>query len=100
MKYTDKVKKASPILKAINGLSDDQAIDIVYKGDTYKVSAYKSYNNEMAYSVWKDYRGMNVSKVGRTSLTLYTFDMMSQKSTYRMDLTQCSIVEPTPVLPE
>ena len=100
MKYTDKVKKASPILKAINGLSDDQAIDIVYKGDTYKVSAYKSYNDSITYSVWKGYSGMNVSKVGRTSLTLYTFDMMSQKSTYRLDLTQCSIVEPTPVLPE
>ena len=92
MKYSEKVKKASTVLKAINGLSDDKSIDIVYKGDTYKVSAYKSYNDEMAYSVWKDYRGMNVSKVGKTSLTLYTFDMMSQRTNYRMSLLDCSLL--------
>lgn len=92
MKYSEKVKKASTILKAINGLSDDKSIDIVYKGNTYKVSAYKSYNDEMAYSVWKGYRGMNVDKVGKTSLTLYSFDMMSQKTTYRMSLLDCSLL--------
>jgi hypothetical protein len=92
MKYSDKVKKASTILKAINGLSEDQSIDIVYKGDTYKVSVYKTYNDEMSYSVWKDYRGMNVSKVGKTSLTLYTFDMMGQKTTYRLSLLDCSLL--------
>ena len=92
MKYTDKVKKVAPIVKAINGLSDDKAINIVYKGDTYKVSAYTSYNGVMSYSVWKDYRGMNVSKVGKTSLTLYTFDMMSQKTTYRLSLLDCELI--------
>jgi len=92
MKYSDKIKKASTILKAINGLSEDQSIDIVYKGDTYKVSVYKTYNDEMSYSVWKDYRGMNVSKVGKTSLTLYTFDMMGQKTTYRLSLLDCSLL--------
>ena len=40
----------------------------------------------MSYSVWNGINGMNVSKVGRTSLSLYTFDMMSQKTTYRMSL--------------
>jgi len=92
MKYSDKVKKDSTILKAINGISEDQSIDIVYKGDTYKVSVYKTYNDEMSYSVWKDYRGMNVSKVGKTSLTLYTFDMMGQKTTYRLSLLDCSLL--------
>ena len=92
MTYKDKVKKASKIYNAIKGLSDDKAINIVYKGDTYKVSAYKSYNDEMSYSVWKDYRGMNVSKVGKTSLTLYTFDMMSQKTTYRLSLLDCELI--------
>ena len=94
MKYSEKVKKASEIYNAIKGLTDDQEISIQYKGSTYKVSAYSSYNDEMSYSVWKSYRGMNVSKVGKTSLTLYSFDMMSQKTTYRLDLTKCSIVDP------
>ena len=96
MKYTQKVKKASTILKAINGLSDEQSISIIYKGDTYAIKAYSSISSEgdrMSYSVWNGFRGMNVGKVGRTSLTLYTYDMMSQRTTYRLDLTQCSIVE-------
>ena len=92
MTYKDKVKKASKIYNAIKGLSNDQSINILYRGDTYKISAYKSYNDEMSYSVWKDYRGMNVSKVGKTSLTLYTFDMMSQKTTYRLSLLDCKLV--------
>jgi len=40
----------------------------------------------MSYSVWNGVNGMNVSKIGRTSLSLYTFDMMSQRSTYSMNL--------------
>ena len=35
---------------------------------------------------------MNVSKVGRTSLTLYSYDMMTTKTTYRMSLVNASIV--------
>ena len=98
MKYSDKVKKASTILKAINGLSDGESVSIIYKGDTYAIRAYKSYSsegNKVSYSVWdKGFRGMNVSKVGKTSLALYTYDMMSQRTTYRLDLTQCSIMLP------
>ena len=92
MTYQDKVKKASKIYNAIIGLSDDQTINIVYRGDTYKVSAYKGYKGEITYSVWKGYSGMNVSKVGKTSLTLYSFDMMSQKTTYRLSLLDCELI--------
>jgi len=98
MTYSDKVKKASTLLKAINGLSDGESVSIIYKGDTYAIRAYKSYSSNgdsVSYSVWdKGFRGMNVSKVGKTSLALYTYDMMSQRTTYRLDLTQCSIMLP------
>ena len=86
LKYSDKVKKAAPIIKAIYGLKDGEALKISYAGKEYKVSAYNGYKDEMSYSVWNGINGMNVSKVGRTSLSLYTFDMMSQKTTYRMSL--------------
>ena len=95
MTYSDKVKKASTLLKAINGLSDGQSVSIVYKGDTYAIRAYKDFKDGITYSVWdKGFRGMNVSKVGKTSLALYSYDMMSQRTTYRLDLTQCSIMLP------
>ena len=84
--YSDKVKKASSIRTAILALKDEETLKVSYAGKEYKVSAYKSYNEKMSYSVWNGINGMNVSKVGRTSLSLYTFDMMSQKTTYRMSL--------------
>ena len=92
LKYSDKVKKAAPIVKAIYGLKDGETLKISYAGKEYKVSAYKSYKDEMAYSVWNGINGMNVSKVGRTSLSLYTFDMMSQKTTYTLSLVDASIL--------
>ena len=84
--YSDKVKKASAIRTAILALKDGETLKISYAGKEYKVSAYVAYNNEMSYSVWNGINGMNVSKVGNTSISLYTFDMMSQKTTYRMSL--------------
>ena len=92
MTYSEKVKKASTILNAIKGLKEDQSISIVYKGDTYKVSAYSSYEDKLSYSIWSGYRGMNVDKVGKTSLTLYTYDMMSQRTSYRLSLLEATLL--------
>ena len=92
MKYTDKVKKASSIRQAILSLKDGEELKVKYSGKEYKVSAYVGYNEEMSYSVWNGINGMNVSKVGRTSLSLYTFDMMSQKTTYRMSLLDMEVL--------
>lgn len=92
MTYSEKVKKASTILNAIKGLKEDQSISIVYKGDTYKVSAYSSYEDKLSYSIWSGHRGMNVDKVGKTSLTLYTYDMMSQRTSYRLSLLEATLL--------
>tara|TARA_B100001287_G_scaffold103694_1_gene87167 strand:+ start:1559 stop:1873 length:315 start_codon:yes stop_codon:yes gene_type:complete len=86
LKYSDKVKKASSIRTAILSLKEDERIKVAYKDDVYEIKAYSSYGGDMAYSVWNSFRGMNVSKVGNTSLSLYSYDMMSQKTTYRMSL--------------
>ena len=92
MTYQNKVKRASKIYNAIKGLSDDQTINIVYKGDTYRITARKGYRAGMSYSVWRSFSGMNVDRLGKTSMTLYTYDMMSQKTTYRLSLLDCVLV--------
>lgn len=92
MRYTDKVKKAASIRTAILSLGDGEVLKISYAGKEYKVSAYNGYKDEMSYSVWNGIEGMNVSKIGRTSLSLYTFDMMSQRSTYRMNLLNMEVL--------
>ena len=92
MTYSEKVKKASTIYNAIKGLKEDQSISIVYKGDTYKISAYSSYEDKLSYSIWSGFRGMNIDKVGKTSLTLYTYDMMSQRTSYRLSLLEATLL--------
>ena len=92
MTYSEKVKKASTIYNAIKGLKEDQSISIVYKGDTYKVSAYSSYEDKLSYSIWSGFRGMNIDKVGKTSLTLYSYDMMSQRTSYRLSLLEATLL--------
>ena len=92
LKYSDKVKKAASIRTAILSLGDGEVLKISYAGKEYKVSAYNGYKDEMSYSVWNGIEGMNVSKIGRTSLSLYTFDMMSQRSTYRMNLLNMEVI--------
>ena len=92
MTYSEKVKKASTIYNAIKGLKEDQSISIVYKGDTYKISAYSSYEDKLSYSIWSGFRGMNIDKVGKTSLTLYSYDMMSQRTSYRLSLLEATLL--------
>ena len=34
---------------------------------------------------------MNISKIGKTSLNAYSYDMMSQKTTYRFQLSKMQV---------
>lgn len=89
MNYSQKVKECKPFVDMVKGLKEDQRMEFAYSGNRFHLSAYKSYNGEMSYSVWGKMRGMNVSKIGNTSISLYTFDMMSQKTTYTLDILKC-----------
>ena len=95
VKYSDKVKQASAIHTAIMSLEDEGRLRFEYKDDIYEIKAYMSYGNKLSYSVWNSFRGMNVDKVGKTALTLYTYDMMSQRTTYRMSLLDTTILPET-----
>lgn len=86
MKYSAKVNKCKPFFQMMSNLTEDQYMEFTYAGKTFKLRAYKGFKGEMSYSVWNGMNGMNVSKVGRTSLSLYTYDMMSQKTTYTLDV--------------
>ena len=86
MKYSAKVNKCKPFFEMMSRLTEDQYMEFHYAGKTFKLRAYKGYKGEMSYSVWNGMNGMNVGKVGRTSLSLYTYDMMSQKTTYTLDV--------------
>ena len=93
MTYSDKVNKSKDLRELIESLEDGDDIVVEYgktyddKPQTYKIKAYKSdYDNKMSYSIWDSFRGMNIEKIGRTTMKGYTYDMMSQKTTYTFNL--------------
>ena len=103
MTYSDKVKESKNVLKSIKSLKDGEHIIVSYGIDRegrpnyYKINAYKSYNGEMRYSIHKDTRlsfdGMNIEKIGRTTMKGYTFDMMSQRTTYSFPLYSMYVIK-------
>ena len=78
----------SNVLKEIQKLKVGENIVITYKDKQYELKAYEGFQGEIDYSVWtvKGYGGMNVLKITSKYITLYTYDMMSQRSTYKMAL--------------
>ncbi len=102
MKYSDKVKASKNVLNAIQSLKDDESIVVSYgtdregKPNYYKINAYKSYRGEMSYSIYKDnlsLDGMNIEKVGRTTMKAYTYDMMSQRTSYVFPLYSMHVIK-------
>ena len=91
MTYSNKVKAGRVIVERMDSLPQDGKFTFKYKGIVYVLDCYdiSEATGRRSYSVNKvgSYgSGMNVSDIGPTSLTLYTFDMMEQKSTYKMDM--------------
>ena len=103
MTYSDKVKQSKNVLNAIQSLKDDEHIIVSYGTDRegrpnyYKINGYKAYNGEMRYSIHKDspfsIDGMNIEKVGKTTMKGYTYDMMSQRTTYSFPLYSMHVIK-------
>ena len=99
MKYSDKVKASKGLLEAIKALKDDESIKVTYGHDrvgiaknVYTIKANKGFKDEMSYSIWNTWNGMNIESLGRTTAKAYTYDMMSQRTTYTFPLYEMSIV--------
>ena len=102
MTYSDRVKASKEIVKRMEGLSEDTSFKFKYKNEVYRLKCYAVYDNgRRSYAIDKvaSYTGgMNIDhKIGPTSLTLYTYDMMSQKATYKMDMSLMEVLTPKEV---
>ena len=99
MTYSDKVKASKEIVERMKGLPEDGTFTFKYKEDMYKLACYSVYNNDRrAYSIDKVgsyHSGMNIEdKIGPTSLSLYTYDMMGQRATYKMPMYLMEVLTP------
>jgi len=86
MTYTDKVKKSEVIKKAILSLNNEEGLDVIYRGQKYTIQCYIYRNGDVRYSIWNNVNGMNIESLGRTIAKAYTYDMMSQRTTYNFPL--------------
>ena len=99
MTYSDKVKASKSILDLIKQLQPDESIELSYGKDrngtpkVYKIRAYSDYKDEISYSIWNSFSGMNIDVLGKTTMRGYTYDMMSQKTTYTFNLYQFNKVD-------
>jgi len=95
-KYAAKVKKCSSLVNTIKDLKEDESIDLMYGDKKLQIRAYKNSidreDREMSYSIWSTYNGMNISKIGNTTISAYTFDMMSQKTTFTFDIEKIEVI--------
>ena len=97
MTYFEKVKASKDLYKAIKAMEDDAELYILYGSDTFRVRCY-TYDD-----VWsKRYtlsdnrpfgKSMNVDKLTKTTMSLYTYDLMSQPTTYRLSLYKCKLIK-------
>ena len=91
MTYSERVKAGKEIISRMEVLQEDDGFTFKYKNQIYSLKCYSVYDDgRRSYAVDKvgsyGHNGMNVGKVGPTSLELYTYDMMGQYSTYKMDM--------------
>lgn len=103
MTYQEKKQASKKVLNAIKALKDEEVLEVAYgkgfKGvpNVYTIRAYKGRRKgEMSYSIWSTFSGMNISSLGPTTAKAYTFDMMSQKTTYTFPLYEMEIGLNTP----
>ena len=99
MTYSEKKSASKNVLEAIKSLKDEEKLKVTYgvgyKGepDIYTIHAYSGLKGDMSYSIWSNSKGMNIEKIGTTTMKTYTFDMMSQKTTYVFPLYKLNIIK-------
>lgn len=101
MTYSEKKQASKKVLEAIKALKDNETLKVTYgigyKGvpNEYTIRAYSSTSRnggDMSYSIWSTFSGMNIDALTSTQAKAYTFDMMSQKTTYNFPLYKIELV--------
>ena len=102
MTYLEKVKASKSLLEAIKALGNNESIKVQYGTDyngkprQYKIKCTIYKHSGPRYSIHKDdifsIDGMNIDSLTNTQAKAYTFDMMSQKTTYNFPLYNMKIV--------
>jgi hypothetical protein len=103
MTYSQKVKASKVLVEAIKALGNDEHIVVSYGKDhngeprQYRIKCSIWKHSGPSYSIHKDaifaIEGMNIDSLTNTTAKAYTYDMMSQRTTYNFPLYEMTIVE-------
>ena len=85
------------LVKSIKALNVNEKINFEYNLKTYVISCfYISRKGSKDYSVYKNnsivFNGMNVDKITQKYITLYSYDMMQNRTTYKMNIEKITII--------
>ena len=85
------------LVKSIKALNVDEKINFEYNLKTYVISCFFiSRKGDKTYSVYKNnsivFDGMNVEKITQKYITLYSYDMMGNKTTYKMSIEKIKLI--------
>jgi hypothetical protein len=102
MQYTDKIKASKIIIDAVNRLRNEEYIVVSYGTDSnnepvlYRIKASFYGKSGALYSIIRDdvwaVNSMNINEFTNTQAKAYTYDMMSQRTTYNFPLYEMTLV--------
>lgn len=106
MTYQEKIKASKEVLTAIQAMKDGEVLEFVYGTERdwktekevpvlYELRCRVGYRGQFDYSVSDPgsyaYESMNVDKVSKTAIKLYSYNMMKQRSSYTIPLYEMKI---------
>ena len=99
MTYSNKVKAGKVIVERMNSLPEYGKFTFKYRKEVYQLTCYSVYaDGQRNLAISKvgvmSLGGMNVGKIGPTTIELYTYDLMNQRTTYRMDMSSMEVLTP------
>tara|TARA_B110000285_G_scaffold214493_1_gene259900 strand:+ start:387 stop:644 length:258 start_codon:yes stop_codon:yes gene_type:complete len=70
--------------QALENLGDDEVLEFTFNTEFYKFHKFVFGSGKASYSVSQNYTSMQVDKISNRFVSLYTYDMMSQQTKFKM----------------
>jgi len=100
MKYSEKIQASKEIINAMESMTTEQHLIVEYplRGALKQFTIIKhepilEAASEARFSINRPFEGMNIEKVGKTTMNGYTYDLMGQRTSYTFKLYEFNIVE-------
>lgn len=85
------------LIKSIKSLKEDEKINFVYDGKKYFIDCFHIYKNDSKFfsvclSDECSKKHMNVKNITKKYINLYTFDMMQNRTNYKMEIEKIILI--------